>query len=399
MNIKSLSKEQILALKITWVLFCVFVFLILLLIYIYHIDWFFKQKSEFNNLITITQKMPRFPEWLIEEINDRPRWFINFWIRRQWNFWIRDFFIINENWKIFSRWIFDEIDFDKNFKFNLNEIIQKKIWEKEIFIYWLNKWKYTIFLAKDVSNFKSAEKRLILIAWLLSILILIIIYFISLKLAKITIKPIEDANKILTEFNHNVAHELKTPIAILKTNIELEEMKWKLKNFMKSSKEELNNMESIINWLLFLSENNNLNEIENIDLKYLINSIFEKLKFLYKKNKISFIINWELIIKWNKFLLNSLFKNLIENAYKYANIKSQIIVNINNKFIEIINEWENISKEKVTHIFDPFYQIDKSRNSYWFWLWLSISKKITELHGWHIIFESKNKKNKVSVIF
>ncbi len=399
MNIKSLSKEQILALKITWVLFCVFVFLILLLIYVYHIDWFLKQKNEFDNLVTITQKMPRFPEWLIDEINDRPRGFINSWMRRQWNFWIRDFLIINENWKIFSRWIFDEIDFDENFKFNFNEIIQKKNWEKEIFIYWLNQWNYKIFFAKDISIFKSAEKRLILIALLLSILILIIIYFISLKLAKITIKPIEEANKMLTEFNHNVAHELKTPIAILKTNIELEEMKWKLKSFMKSSKEELNNMESIINWLLFLSENNNLNEIEDLDLKELIELIFEKVKFLYQKNKISFVINWDLIIKWNKFLLNSLFKNLIENAYKYSNNKSKITVNINKKFIEIINVWENIDKEKIKHIFDPFYQIDKSRNSYWFWLWLSISKKIVELHNWSIIFESKNKINKVIIKF
>jgi len=52
----------------------------------------------------------------------------------------------------------------------------------------------------------------------------VIIYFVSYFLAKFTIKPIEENNKKLKEYNHNLAHELKTPLAVIKSDLELLEM-------------------------------------------------------------------------------------------------------------------------------------------------------------------------------
>jgi signal transduction histidine kinase len=50
------------------------------------------------------------------------------------------------------------------------------------------------------------------------------VYFIAYGLAKITIKPIEENNKKLKEYNHNLAHEIKTPLAVVKSNLELLEL-------------------------------------------------------------------------------------------------------------------------------------------------------------------------------
>jgi signal transduction histidine kinase len=60
--------------------------------------------------------------------------------------------------------------------------------------------------------------------YIIFIILAILSYFISYFLAKITIKPIKEANELLKSYNHNLAHEVKTPMAVIKSNLELLEM-------------------------------------------------------------------------------------------------------------------------------------------------------------------------------
>jgi signal transduction histidine kinase len=52
-------------------------------------------------------------------------------------------------------------------------------------------------------------------------LMLILIYFLANRLSIIAMEPIKKANKNLKDYNHNLAHELKTPISIMRSDIEL----------------------------------------------------------------------------------------------------------------------------------------------------------------------------------
>lgn len=218
----------------------------------------------------------------------------------------------------------------------------------------------------------------------------IFIYFISYFLAKATIKPIEENNKKLREYNHNLAHEIKTPISVISSNLELLEINYD-KELIKSSKEELKLMQNITDDLLLLSENNELKNKEKISFKDLL----EK----NKRNDLIIDIKDDFIIYWNKTLIDRLIKNLIENAIKYWSKNEKINIFLDKNLLKIKNKIENnISENELNKLFDTFYKLDNSRNSSWYWLGLSIVKKIAWLHNLKIKLSSKNMYFEVKII-
>ncbi len=208
----------------------------------------------------------------------------------------------------------------------------------------------------------------------------IFIYFVALFLAKAIIKPIEKNNEKLKSYNHNLAHEIKTPLSVIYSNLELLEY-WFDKDTIISSKDEIKHIQEIIDNLLFLSENSNLWETSKISLKSLLSKYENIAKITYKKD---FILNW------NKILLERLLENLFNNAEKYKKENSEIVCKIDKNYLEISNEIEKEIKEKnLEKLFDAFYKLDSSRNSSWYWLWLSIVKKITDLHKLNIAINTE----------
>lgn len=247
-------------------------------------------------------------------------------------------------------------------------------WLLNLWIKWLNKYILIIFLA-------------------------IFTYIISYFIAKITLKPIRENNIRLKEYNHNVAHELKTPLAVIKSDLELLEM-WKKLDFdiIKSSKDEITNMQSIVDSLLFLSEWNNKLSVKKINIKTQINNIINK---YFLENKDDFILNIKSSqFNFNKDLFDILIKNLIENALKYGDKEDKIKISfIKNKLTfknSISSKLGEINKNK---LFDAFYQADNSRNSSWYWLGLSIVKKIIILHKAKIDIDIRDGFFIVSIIF
>ncbi len=209
----------------------------------------------------------------------------------------------------------------------------------------------------------------------------VFIYIVAYMLAKITIKPIEENNKKLKEYNHNLAHEIKTPLAVVKSNLELLELGYD-KSLVESSIEEINSMRDITDNLLFLSENTTLKDNEKISFLEIIQSFETNINLDVKKD---FIINW------NKVLITRLLSNLLENAKKYKLSNSKIQVFIDKNTFKISNKIKkNIVLEDCSILFDTFYKLDNSRNTSWFWLGLSIVKKICDLHNLEINIKIKD---------
>lgn len=215
----------------------------------------------------------------------------------------------------------------------------------------------------------------------------IIIYFVSLKLAFVTTKPIKETNQKLVDYNHNLAHELKTPLSVIKTNLELLDISYD-KDLVKSSFEEISSMENIISSLLFLSENSKNKSNDKVSFIDLL----EK----YKKNKnIQLIINDDFVVYWDKKLFEILIKNLIENWLKYS-LDNKLKIEINKLWIVFSNNIkESINKDELSKYFDIFYKW-KDSNSFWsYWIWLSIVKKICDSYDLKIMLSSEKNTFKV----
>ena len=221
------------------------------------------------------------------------------------------------------------------------------------------------------------------------IFISIFIYFISYYFAKKTFEPIKKVNESLKEYNHNLAHELKTPLSVIKSDLELLEM-WKKLDFdiIKSTKQEIIFMQEIIDSLLFLSEKQVWFEKKEINLEKFIKDF---IKYNYDNDIFKMSKKNNTKIKVNEKLFTILLKNLLENARKYWDLKEKIEILIDKNFLEIKNKIaKNTRKIDTKKIFDAFYKWDNSRTGEGYWLGLNIVKKIVELHNYIIKVEIKN---------
>ena len=193
-----------------------------------------------------------------------------------------------------------------------------------------------------------------------------------------------------------ISHDLKTPLTRLKLQIELLNKNQKLN----SLKEEITEMEKMINEYLDFASNQYSQPLEKFDIIELIQNLIGK---SFKKNiKIKSPKN--LIFSGRKNLVRRCIANIINNSQKYSEnisitckkIKKTIQINIDDDGPGIADE----HKEKV---FRPFYRVDKSRslkdNSVG--LGLSIVEDIVNSHGGTVklLNNPKSKGLRVSLSF
>lgn len=295
---------------------------------------------------------------------------------------LRDSIIVNSDGVIQKMWIFQYIDIDKkDLHKDSNMLFTARFDGNNFLMYHVYITGNEVYFSRNITYISLFQTRLTINAVLLSILFFIIIFFFSIKLSRLTIRPIKEHNKKLKEYNHNLAHELKTPLAVLKSNIELAEMTNDTCN-IRGSKEEIWSMEEIINGLLFLSESNVLHSKEKI---YLRDFLDEFVPTLWLKKNINYsTLSEKIYVQADKILLKRLFKNLLENADKYGEWEDIIIESTPTSFFVKNKTNLQVENETMLHIFEPFYQIDVSRNNKGYGLWLSIVKRICESFEWQV---------------
>ena len=283
-------------------------------------------------------------------------------------------------------------------------------------------------IKQPINNLKSALFILLPIIFLLSILIGYIIISSSLKPVKKVIDEVKqiDANdlnkrlnsnrsndeieeliitfnqmlskidtsvKKIKRFSNDVSHELKTPLTVIRGELELGLRKNRTneeyRQILENSLEETKQLQDLIDSLLFLSTANK-NEIQNkfikIDIDELIYDLIIELKKLSQDKNIIFKIK-EIIpitLNGNPILLKILIGNIMKNAIKYSNKNSKIEISLNEQQLSIKDYGIGIKEKDLEFIFDRFYRVDEARGRGGYGLGLSIVKNIAQFHNFTI---------------
>lgn len=207
------------------------------------------------------------------------------------------------------------------------------------------------------------------------------------------------------EFSSNVAHELRTPIAIMQAQVDVFSEKNTDENnleFIETMDANLKRLKKLIDSVLLLSKRNKL-KISSVNLDNMIDEILFDLDDFASKKNISLDYHYSNIsIDSDDVLIQRLIFNIVENAIKYTEEGGLVDVNVsqNDKetVIRISDTGIGISDEKKEAIFDLFYQVDDSRNKEGFGIGLSLSKDIAETLGARIEVRDNKPKGTIFLI-
>ena len=223
--------------------------------------------------------------------------------------------------------------------------------KSKIYVHYVNKEnsiKLNMFIDTPNIVLDSLKDRFILMFSLVQI-ILSCIYFIYTYLEN----EREELNKTRNLFINAMAHEMKTPNAVI-----------------------LNSTEMLI--YTRTTKSYQLHK-QNYNLSPMIEEV---LKHYDLESKIITIdIDPKINISCDQQLMMIVFDNLINNAFKYANKKINIVYR--QEKIIISNDGSKIENKDINHIFEPLYKADVSRNdTNSTGMGLAIVKNILDLHNY-----------------
>jgi len=221
------------------------------------------------------------------------------------------------------------------------------------------------------------------------------------------ISRLDESFKKIRQFSADVSHELKTPLTVLKWEIEVALRRGRTadeyKAILRSNLEEINNMTKVVDDLLLLSRVDT-GEVALkktiVDLSDFLSEIQVQAQVLATPKSIDvyFHNNQRVRAFADPLRLKSMMLNLVENGIKYSSPGGRIDITLDKRdgfaCITVKDQGIGISEEALPQVFDRFFRVDKarSRQEGGSGLGLSICKWIAEAHNGTISAKSESGK-------
>jgi heavy metal sensor kinase len=218
------------------------------------------------------------------------------------------------------------------------------------------------------------------------------------------ISRLDQSFKKIRQFSADVSHELKTPLTVLKGEIEValrrERTGGDYRTILRSNLEEINNMTKVVDDLLLLSRADT-GEVPLtktvVDLSEFLSEIQIQSQVLATSKSIDVYLhnNQEVYALADPLRLKAMMLNLVENGIKYSPQGGRIDITLDKEnssaLITVSDQGIGIPQEALPHIFDRFFRVDKarSRQEGGSGLGLSICKWIAEAHNGSISARSE----------
>lgn len=212
------------------------------------------------------------------------------------------------------------------------------------------------------------------------------------------------------QFSGNAAHELRTPLAIMQTKLELfaaehKNMEGDTAELVRSQAEQLDRLSRLVHTLLEMSNLSSAPRSDRIELAPLVEEIITDLTPLASQNDITMEQDCDnVVITGSDALIYRLVFNLIENAVKYNRRGGSVSVSVHKENSDVVVRVSDtgcgIPEEYRESIFQPFFRVDKSRSRQMggVGLGLALVHEIVVLHGGSVRAEPGNKSGTVFIV-
>jgi len=238
----------------------------------------------------------------------------------------------------------------------------------------------------------------------------IIIFIVAKKISKIIVKPIKETFDKQSQFVSDASHELKTPLAVIRANVDVIEKETGSSKWITYIQNEIDSMSKLISEMLLLSKIENIGkvkEVEKCNISEEIELICSAFESLAYENKIKYEtkITENIVSNIEKEDIKHIVSTLIDNAIKHTKSEDNIKVLFDKEKdiikLEVMNQGIEIPKEERKKIFERFYRIDKARNreEKRYGLGLAIAKATVEKYNGNIEIDYKDGYTIFRVIF
>jgi heavy metal sensor kinase len=229
-----------------------------------------------------------------------------------------------------------------------------------------------------------------------------------------TLASLENAVGEMRQFSSALAHELRTPLAALRGEMELallrprSESEWR--TTAASQIDDIDKLTRMVNQLLTLARAES-GEIplahDPVDVGALATTVAEQLEPVAQAKDLTLhcIVYQSVTVTGDSGWLERLLLNLLDNAIKYTPSGGQIRVGVSREAgharIDVSDTGSGISADAVPHIFERFYRVDPARSSTveGTGLGLSLAKWIVERHHGRIDVHSEPGKGSTFTIW
>jgi len=226
-------------------------------------------------------------------------------------------------------------------------------------------------------------------------------------LTKQSLQPIEQSFQQLKQFTADASHELRNPLTIVKTSVDVmmnypERIHPANVDKLVAISSATNQMTQLVEDLLLLARTDAVTNIQRIDWRTIpLDELLEDLVELLEPQAISLEItlkseiSTEVLIKGEVIQLKRLFSNLLQNALQYTPKGGTVIVSlVKLERLTVINVQDTgigIAAEHIPLIFHRFWRADRARSQRegGTGLGLAIAEAIAKTHGGDIIVTSE----------
>ena len=230
-------------------------------------------------------------------------------------------------------------------------------------------------------------------------------------------EQLDEAFAMQRRFSASAAHELRTPIAVLRTKIDVFKKKKREQHeydeLVDTMETYIDRLSSIITDLLEFAETSELGETEDVSLDSVVKTVVDDLESVAQNNKINMQVDVQpkaqseaqtFIVKGNTNLLYRALYNLVENAIRYNNEEGSVNITLETRgqegVITIADTGVGIAPEQRELVFEPFYRVNKSRSREFggAGIGLSLVKTILKRHGASIAVSENSPQGSVFTI-
>lgn len=228
------------------------------------------------------------------------------------------------------------------------------------------------------------------------------------KLQK-SIEKERELNQFKTQFVNIASHQFRTPLATIRSSIDLLDLKTQsedlnsdFKKFLFKHKEIM--AEEVLRMTELMESVLDIGRIDEGKIEIVKKPLSFK-KFMddfvrsnqertgeFRKLKYHFDAeNRKVVI--DKIILQNILRNIVSNAFKYSQGKSapELTVNFANNtyFVTVKDYGIGVPQNEQTYLFESFFRASNARNYHGTGLGLMIAKKLTSLHGGNLHFSSE----------